>query len=191
MNTLPRPSPASPPPGTAESNRGPDGAKRGFRWGRLVFVLGLAAIGGMAWVAFDAEGAARRHGAGMAEVVCRGNLVNLGLGARIHAADNDGLFPDSWIQLTNELSTPRLLVCPVDEVHGEAESWAKVGPANITYEYLGKGGGESQTNRVLTFCPIHGHVVLFDGTLVRGRSRREPLPIHRRHGIVWSDRAEE
>jgi len=121
------------------------------------------------------------------ETRCLNNLKNLGSAARIYATDTDGKFPGVWLQVTNELAVPKLLTCPADPQHAPTADWSSITAANISYPFYGRGGNDSQTNRVLTICPAHGHVLLGDGSAFRHSKGAPPLPTVTRDGILWMD----
>ncbi len=126
---------------------------------------------------------------GMQAAACLQNLSQLGLAARMHAVNHDSQFPDDWLQSTNasEFTVPRLLICPADKHHSLAAAWGVVGASNITYVYLGKGGNDDQTNRVLAICPIHGHVLLGNGKVLFAWAQRHPEALIERDGATFVD----
>ena len=80
-------------------------------------------------------------------VKCVNHLKNVGLAFRIFATDNNDLFPaqvmasKGWHNanvasvyqwMSNELSTPKLLICPNDK-REEAADFASLAPKNISY----------------------------------------------------------
>ena len=100
---------------------------------------------------------------------CVGRLKNIGLAHRIFATDNGDLFP--WERsrantnaltnfpvishlapgeqvvrifqsLSNELSTPKIIVCPADSDRREASSWVALTTNNISY-FLGLSAEET------------------------------------------------
>jgi hypothetical protein len=118
-------------------------------------------------------------------IQCVNNLKQLGLGARIYSTDRAGAYPGTWLQMTNGIGSPKVLVCPADGQHHPGTDWSTVGDGNISYEYVGKGAKESQGNRVIAICPIHGSVLLADGSVVAARTPRQPVPVTRRDGGMW------
>lgn len=86
-------------------------------------------------------------------IKCVNNLKNVGLAFRIFAADNQGRFPvqvsskeggalewektgAAWRQfivLSNELSTPKILLCPMDKKRKAAEEFGLLRDAHISY----------------------------------------------------------
>ncbi len=118
-------------------------------------------------------------------IMCQNNLKQLGLAVRIYASDNHSKFPDDWRQLTNMIGAPQVLLCPGDRRHSVATDWNTLGPANISYPYLGKGGDDLQTNRVLVVCPIHGSVLIADGSVVLQMARQRTVGLVQRNGATY------
>ncbi len=82
-------------------------------------------------------------------ISCVGHLKNIGLSFRIYSTDSSGVFPtaplvrtapdlssikitDVFQSLSNELSTPKIIVCPADD-RVEAKSFATLTTNNISY----------------------------------------------------------
>jgi hypothetical protein len=83
-------------------------------------------------------------------IKCVNNLKNVGLAFRIFATDNNDLFPGQLMasngvelanmdvvkvlqSLSNELSTPKILICPKDEKREEAKNFASLTAKNISF----------------------------------------------------------
>lgn len=97
---------------------------------------------------------------------CANNLKQFGLAVRIWANDHQGAFPAAIADMRNELSTPKVLVCPADTSRRAAENWNVFTSANVTYEYLGASASENDDpQRVLSRCAIHNNIGLFDGSV--------------------------
>src|ERR1051326_1783531 len=116
-------------------------------------------------------------------VACINNLKQIGLAARIWAndnSDNSDVFPSNWLMMTNELATPKILICPSDKGRSAASDWRQFSPANVRYEFLNPNGTDRQPTAVLARCPIHNHVCLSDGSV-------QQLGDHRRIGVNAHD----
>lgn len=99
-------------------------------------------------------------------VRCINNLKQLGLAARVWATDNSDVLPPDILSMTNEMATPKILVCPADTRRQAADNWASWSAAsNCSYEHLAASGTETEPQRVLFRCPVHGHVTLCDGSV--------------------------
>ncbi len=112
---------------------------------------------------------------------CVNNLKNIGLATRIYASDNNDYFPTSFLQMSNELSTPLILICPSDLTgtdRGQA-GWAAFRPDMTSYQfYLTGDKDEAVPQRIIAKCPIHGHVCLADGSVHQnpeGRAFKEAV----------------
>jgi hypothetical protein len=98
---------------------------------------------------------------------CISNLKQIGLAARIYSNDNKEIFPPDFLSMSNELNTPKILVCAADTKHTKVSTWAEFDPRkNLTYEYLKPGIAESNAmNEVIFRCPIHNNVGIGDGSV--------------------------
>jgi hypothetical protein len=126
---------------------------------------------------------------------CLNNLKNIGLAMRIFATDYGDKFPfqvsqreggtqefcsadalgfDSnsarhFLVLSNELMSPKILVCPSDRNTVIAADFLSLQNTNVTYVVRTGGNlkdGDSQ--EVLAKCPIHGNVVFCDTSVRTG-----------------------
>jgi hypothetical protein len=105
---------------------------------------------------------------------CVANLKEIGQAARIVSEDNKYRFPDSFLQMSNELRNPNVLICPADPARrGGARGWNET---NISYEFLEPGIQETPDTmgRIVFRCPIHGHVVTVDGAVRAGALSPQP-----------------
>jgi uncharacterized protein YlxW (UPF0749 family) len=98
-------------------------------------------------------------------MACINNLKQIGLAARIWATDNSDVFPLGWLAMTNELATPKILICPSDKARTAAGDWRQFSAANVSYEFLNPSGTDEQPQVVLARCTIHNHVCLSDGSV--------------------------
>ncbi len=129
------------------------------------------------------------------EINCVNNLKQIGLAVKIWAVDHNDQFPfqastnaggslelasqaadgtdkNSHLHfklLAQELSTPRILVCPADKGKKAAMSFEELTPANVTYLLrTGESVTETNVSEVMAICPIHGNTALVDGSVQRG-----------------------
>lgn len=100
-------------------------------------------------------------------VQCVSNMKQIGLAARIWANDHKEVFPPDFISMKEELTTPKILFCPGDTVAVRVTEWSELNPSSISYRFLNPNGSDLEPAKVLTMCPIHGHVGLSDGSVQR------------------------
>jgi hypothetical protein len=128
-------------------------------------------------------------------ISCGNNLKQAGLAFKMWALDHDDKFsfnvstksggseelcardangyeknPAPHFQvLSNELITPRLLVCPADESRKPARDWDQLSSTNITYRLqTGTKLNDSLHDEILILCPIHQHKLNCDGSVKNG-----------------------
>lgn len=120
-------------------------------------------------------------------IACINNLKQLGLAARIWATDNGDVLPPDFLSMSNEISAPKILVCPEDEGRQAAPNWGSFTLANTSYEYLAASGSETEPTRVAFRCPIHGHVGLCDGSVQGSVAKNQPERLVMRDGKLFLD----
>ena len=118
-------------------------------------------------------------------VHCINNLKQFGLAVRVWALDNKNINPPDIVCMSNELNTPRILVCPAETNRPAATSWATYTSANCSYEYLAASGSDKEPTRVLSHCPIHGHIGLVDGSVQGGVVKNHPDDLIQRDGKLY------
>jgi len=87
--------------------------------------------------------------------------------------------------MSNELNTPKILVCPAETNRPAATSWATYTAANCSYEYLAASGSDKEPTRVLSRCPIHGTIGLCDGSVQGGSVQNHPDWFVQRDGKLY------
>jgi len=120
-------------------------------------------------------------------IACINNMKQLGLAVRIWENDHDGVFPPDMLSMSNELSTPKILVCPSDSNRVAAKDWAAYNGANCSYDYLTPLAVEAdaEPNRVLARCPIHGHIGLCDGSVQGEVAKKHPELLQQENGKLY------
>jgi type II secretory pathway pseudopilin PulG len=83
----------------------------------------------------------------------------------------DGFDRNAWrhfLVMSNELSTPKILVCPADSSRKSATQFSSFGANNLTYQlHSGKGISDANPDRVLAHCPIHNIDLMCDGSVIQ------------------------
>lgn len=129
---------------------------------------------------------------------CVNNLKQIGLAFRIWAVDHDDRFPFNvsttnggtlelcapgesgfdenafrhFLVMSNELATPKILVCPADSHTHPAANFSQLRAANVTYQVRsGPDINETHPDAVLVHCPIHGHDALCDGSVRQAKPK--------------------
>ena len=125
-------------------------------------------------------------------ISCNNNMHHIGMSFRMWAMDNGDQFPfnvstnkggtlelcapgpdgfdrNSYVHflvMSNELNTPKVLVCPEDPSTPSALDWASLQARNVTYQvHPGAEVDDSHSDAVLAVCPIHGNVLRCDGSV--------------------------
>jgi hypothetical protein len=100
-------------------------------------------------------------------IQCVSNLKQICLGAIIWANDHNHVFPPDMLSMKDELTTPKMLFCPADPAAIRVTDWSQLNPTTVSYRFLNPNGNETDPNKPLATCPIHGHVGLSDGSVRR------------------------
>lgn len=102
-------------------------------------------------------------------ISCVNNMKQVGLSAKLWASDHQGKFPPDLLTLSNQLTTPRLLVCPAETLRDRSHpsSFSDLSLIGSSYNYLGGGKTEADPSMELIRCPIHNNVCYADGSVVQ------------------------
>src|SRR5712691_599245 len=120
-----------------------------------------------------------------ASINCVNNLKQFGLAVRVWALDNNDKFPPNVVYMSNELSTPNILLCPSDTNRTAAANFFNFSTANCSYEYFGADASDTEPTRVLSRCPIHGHIGLCDGSVQSSIAKAHPERLVQRDGKLY------
>jgi hypothetical protein len=121
-----------------------------------------------------------------AQSACVNHLKQLGLAGKVYSLDATNTYPEHVLDMTNEMATPKILVCPADPGHQAAANWATYTAANCSYEYFAAGANsEQEPGRIMFRCPIHGNITLFDGSVQSRVGKNHPESIVSRNGKLY------
>jgi hypothetical protein len=121
-------------------------------------------------------------------IQCVNQLKQLGLAVRIWANDHGELSPPNVLCLSNEISGRLgLLICPADTGRQPASDPGSFTPANCSYEYLAPAAPETEPQRILFRCPIHGNLGLVDGSVQSAIVKNHPDWIVQRDGKLYME----
>jgi hypothetical protein len=126
---------------------------------------------------------------------CLNNLKQIGLAFKTWAIDNHDLYPFNaptntggtlelcargadgfdtnaafhFQVMSNELSTPKILVCPKDPTRKVAANFGSLTPQQVTYRMRsGTNIRDDTPNEILVICPIHSNLLRSDGSVTVG-----------------------
>ena len=133
---------------------------------RIIFLISAVLLGS---VIFTRLAAAKRRAQ---SIGCASQIASICFAGRVYATDHNGQFPTNFICMSNELVTPKVLVCNADSAHTRATDFKHYTDANCSYVIVTPGVHEDATNTVFLRCSIHGHLGYPDGTLFDGIKRR-------------------
>jgi len=135
-----------------------------------------------------------------ASAACVNQLKQIGLAFRQWALDHDDKYPFNantraggtqefcarggdgfdasaavhFQVLSNELNSPKILVCPADTAKHPATGFRQLQSANVSYLVRsGTNIDELFPQEILVRCPVHGHVCLCDGSVKNGSGKQE------------------
>lgn len=166
----------------------------GFVLGYIGLIAGIAFIAIYSAMFFPALAKAK----GRAQMInCSNNLKQIGLAFKTWEIDHNDQFPFNvktnaggtlelslrgddgfdknplvhFLVMSNELTTPRILVCPADTKQ-PALGWQSLTAANITYQLRsGENVNSTDPQQVLAICPIHNNVLRVDGSVQSNRPK--------------------
>jgi hypothetical protein len=108
---------------------------------------------------------------------CGNYMCSICIAARAWAMDGDGHLPSDFLSMSNEVSSPRILICPGDHSRRPPANWALWTPNQSSYEIVTLHLLDGDTNGVFLRCKVHrDHLGYADGTVFDGISRRTKVP---------------
>jgi uncharacterized phage infection (PIP) family protein YhgE len=120
---------------------------------------------------------------------CINNLKQIGMAARMWSGDHSAdILPSDFISMKNELSTPKILICPAEKSR-KAPDWSDVDAGGVSYQMVSPGVDETNPNVVYVKCPIHGNVLLVDGSVQKlGTDYASKLKVENGKTVLRLDR---
>lgn len=136
-------------------------------------------------------------------ISCVNNMKQQGLAFRMWALDHGDKFPfhvarskggtlefcnrdadgydlnssQHFLVMSNELSTPKILVCPADSSRQVATDFDDLQARNVSYQVRsGPEVTDANPNEVLAYCPVHHHVCRVDGSVQQGSKNKPAAP---------------
>ena len=78
---------------------------------------------------------------------CINNLKQMGLAVRVWAIDNNDMSPPDMLSMSNEMSTPKILVCPADQARQPATNLASYYAGQLFLRVPRAVGARKQSQR--------------------------------------------
>ena len=110
-------------------------------------------------------------------VSCGNYMSDIGCGACIWAGENSNHLADNFLCMSNELVTPKILICPGDKNRKPTDSRAAFATNNCSYEILQPVLSADDGTNAYFRCLIHGHLGFADGTVFDGNRSRTKWPL--------------
>jgi len=106
---------------------------------------------------------------------CLAYMVAINSSGRMWANDNGDRMPRTLTEMSNELSSPKVLFCMADpsaqKLREQMSSWDKFDERRCSYEIVNPGISESNPTNVFIRCKAHGHLGYVDGSVFDGKRR--------------------
>jgi hypothetical protein len=138
---------------------------------RLRYVITVVAVLAVGAAFLIARNRAKQR----AELIGCGNyMVAIGFAGRMWANDNGDRFPPDLLTMSNEVISPKILICPGDHSRKPSASWASFTPEQSSFEMVTPSLPDGDTNKVFLRCKIHGSIGYADGSVfVNGKRHRK------------------
>jgi hypothetical protein len=103
---------------------------------------------------------------------CSNTMISICFAARYWwGEDHDGYLPSSLVEMSNELATPKLLICPGDHARRPAANWDTVTSGTVSYEIVTPRLLAGDSNGVFLHCKVHPFVGYADGSVYDGKQK--------------------
>jgi hypothetical protein len=102
-------------------------------------------------------------------ISCGNYMSSVCFAATLWAEDNNKRMPSDFLSMSNELNTPRILICPGDHSRQAATNWASFTATNASYAIIAPMISVNDTNTAYLRCNIHtNHLGYADGFVFDG-----------------------
>ena len=106
---------------------------------------------------------------------CLSRMVSIGFAARTWSNDHNDHFPRTLTEISNELSSPFILICSADpnweQLREQMGTWNDFNEGRASYEVVNPGVSETNRDNIFFRCKIHGHLGYVDATVFDGTRR--------------------
>jgi type II secretion system protein G len=98
---------------------------------------------------------------------CQNNLKQIHLALRLWSGDNKDFLPRDFQSVSNELSTPKILICPADESRSPVSHFTDLSDRSVSYRLLvaGADGFTLKSETVCVACLVHRRGIRWDGAI--------------------------
>lgn len=104
---------------------------------------------------------------------CGNALVAISFAGRVWAGDNNHRLPDNFLVMSNELCTPKFLICPAEKIRQTAKDWGSFTTNNSSYSIVGPNLPDNDMTNPFVACTIHaGYFGYIDGSFFDGHTHR-------------------
>ncbi len=86
---------------------------------------------------------------------CKNRMRLICCAARVWACQHRGCLPVEMQELSSELASPDVLICPGDPERTAAATWGAFKPENCSYEMVTPSARDGDTKAVFVRCRIH------------------------------------
>lgn len=135
---------------------------------RIGLVAGYVSCGLLVLALVQVAPALTKAKARAERITCNNNLKQIAVCLKIYSIDNKDTYPVSLLQASNDLNTPKVLICPNErQYRSPATNWETFSPANCSYIFVVPGILEAELapDKAVAICPIHNLEILGDGSV--------------------------
>lgn len=105
-------------------------------------------------------------------ITCGNHMISICFVAtHLWAEDNAGFLPTKLNEMSNEIGTLKILLCPSDLSRRAPANWDALTSDNTSYEMVTTGLRAGDTNGVFLRCKVHGFIGYADGSVYDGKGK--------------------